>query len=182
MNMKKIFTFLLLAACFAIPRSAEAVVWEVSDGTQYRINPKNPSDPNDTILIPAGTRFVRILCGYNSSKDSVFIPIAGCNTEYNSLHGVGGSNCSYDYVKTEFENMIVRAAIVTGRDNNLFISHPYTGGWGPNFSGRAKANHYIRLTECNIPDVAVRSRLAERILGYDWLKITYNSYQYLVEF
>ena len=42
--MKKIFTLLiLLAAFFAMPRSAQAAVeWEVSDGTQWRINPENP--------------------------------------------------------------------------------------------------------------------------------------------
>ena len=66
--MKKIFTFLiLLAAFFIMPRSAQAAVeWEVSDGTQWRINPNNPSDPNDSILIPAGTKFWRIVVYYNT--------------------------------------------------------------------------------------------------------------------
>ena len=126
--MKKILTLLLLSALFFVPRSASAVHWEVSDGTQYRINPNNPSDPNDSILIPAGTKFVRLMCGRDNSNNREFI-VFGFTETINE-----GRQLRMIYIDEE----------PSSYNGKYFISTRYLSGYDINFPDDALR---FRLTE-----------------------------------
>ena len=129
--MKKILTLLLLAAFFAMPKSVYAVEWEVSDGTQYRINPNNPSDPNDSILIPAGTEFCRIWGGKDAS-----------GRRYLILYYVARSQVNY-------------------RPESHIC---YFNSTDINYSYRSESD----VHRINFSDNALRIRLTERVLGYNY--------------
>ena len=141
--MKKIITLLMLSALFFVPKRVQAdVTWEVSDGTQWRINPANPANPNDSILIPAGTKFVRVMCGYDKSDGQPIVVVQNSLTFESN-----GNNCDYYYY--------FRYA----RLNGSITSQNWSSS---DFN-------------INFPDDALRVRLQERILGYNYLRITYGS-------
>ncbi|MBQ7210070.1 MAG: leucine-rich repeat domain-containing protein, partial [Paludibacteraceae bacterium] len=152
--MKKLFTLFILAALFAIPRNAQAVYWEVSDGTHYRVNPKNPSDPNDTIPIPAGTKFMRPMIGY-----------------YYAARWIDGG---WSYLLTPEVN-------TNGPDFNGWYNGPSitsTTGIRINQSLVTPLSGNTYDHRINFPDAALRARLVERILGYNWLQISYGNNSY----
>lgn len=71
--MKKIFTFLLLVALLAIPRSAQARIdWQIATGNEWRINPKNPGDPTDSVKLEAGTKFFYLKVARATKSFDVF--------------------------------------------------------------------------------------------------------------
>ena len=97
--MKKILTLLLLSALFVVPKSMQAVVWEVSDGTVQRIKPSDPSNPNAIETIPAGTEFFRPLCAYDGNKLLVILWLG----HYPRISGNGlqEGGCYYVNSRTE---------------------------------------------------------------------------------
>lgn len=168
--MKKIFTFFLLVALFAIPRSAQATInWEVSDGTQYRINPARPYDPNDTILIPAGKKFVRILCAKDpQNRGTIIVTFQHESTDY--------YNNNYDRFK------YLQYSIIQGNEQNLSL---YYFGYDPNDYYSQNFGYSYDCSglglgkrirdNMSFPNPALRIRLAERILGYNWLQMSYGN-------
>ena len=148
--MKKILTLLLLSALFVVPKSMQAVFWETSDGTQWRINPNNPSDPNDSILIPAGTRFLRVMCAtYNNDVNNVSV------VERNDYYLDGGRSRH-------------NVQCYTPSGGYLYSYHAYY------WTTKLYSNIELSKLDINFPSDALRLRLAERILGYDYLRITYD--------
>lgn len=168
--MKKIFTFLLLAALFAIPRNAQSTInWEVSDGTQYRINPNNPSDPNDTILIPAGKKFVRILCAKDPDNRGTII--VTFQHESQTYHNHNNWNFKY-----------LQYSIIQGNEQNLSLyyfgtteTYNRTKNLGYSFDCGAIGQGKRIRDNISFPDQALRIRLAERVLGYNWLQMSYGN-------
>ena len=145
--MKKIFTLLLLAAFFSIPRSAQAAVtWEVSDGTQLRINPNNPSDPTDLVAIPAGTEYCRPMCGMYVNNNGVAVIFR---------------NPFHRFTASAYNNLWIKQCIydVTSKTAKQFGSYNYSQG--------------LNGIQINFPDDALRFRLVELVLGYNAYRDSY---------
>ena len=160
--MKKIITLLMLSALFFVPKRVQAVRWEVSDGTQYRINPNNPSDPNDSVRIPAGTKFVRIMCGLKRDRYSNYEQVVILENE------------PYVNAWSSDEHVFTMYASLSGtiKDINTYSGYSY----GPyDFGDPNLTPLYNRLIIIpNFDNDALRLRLAERIYGYNYLRITYG--------
>lgn len=140
--MKKAFTLLLLAVLIFMPRTMHAeIVWQTATGNEWRINPDNPGDPNDSIRLAPGTKFFYLVPETRSAspftanpvlKDRVLVRFLGYNYVSHYAYTwpeMSGGNKVRNYCKklimTEEEALAVKKLDLNPRTYGLSSSESY---------------------------------------------------------
>ena len=155
--MKKILTLLLLSALFVVPKSMQAVKWEVSDGTIQRINPVT-KNPNDLVVVPQGTKFFYVYGYYPANSSTALFHkylrgYSSCNFPCNTLRGriiralgypsiesMGNPKMQY-LIITEAEALAVKSLDLRGS------TYGFTSGYEPNIASLEGLHVFKNLEE-----------------------------------